>query len=233
VSPLIKLIVGLAGTSLIALAAYKLSRAPLLSGLGSRSAEVMIANGITDGRANWLSPDGWTFRVARLSGTADTATRARTRDAIAALDGVHDALWEDGAAASVATAEPATMDLARCQARIDATIADAGIGFGGGDATITPSSLRPVDAVAQALQRCPDASADIVAHSAPGGNTAINRALAQARAEAVATALGERGIAGGRLTATSAAADGRGPRIDVMLRAAPNGPAPTRGENLQ
>ena len=201
--PRIKLIVGLAGTSLLATAAYKLSRAPLLSGLGSRTAEVMIANGITDGRANWMSPAGWTYRVARLSGTADSLTRTRTRAAVAALPGIDDAVWEDVPAAHTRQADLAATVAAvpsgDCAARLG-IVADA-IGFGTSDVGLNMMAQRRIDAVAQVLQRCPGVKVSIIGHTALPGAPAINVALSQARADAVLVGLVTRGIDRHRLEA--------------------------------
>lgn len=197
--PLVKLIVGVAGTSLLATAAYKLSRAPLLSGLGSRSADVMIANGITDGRASWVSPDGWTYRIARLSGTAETLTRVRTLEAVAAIPGIEAVLWEDSPATDVPPPAPTKGPAGSCVARLDAA-ADP-ISFGASDVGITGIAQRRIDAIAQVLQRCRYAQVSIIGHTAVPGAPAINFALSQARADAVLAALVTRGIARNRLEA--------------------------------
>lgn len=232
----LKLVTGIAGTSLIAALAWQLARAPLLSDLGVRAADVMVANGITDGRAQWLSPDGWTTRVARLSGTADAATRERTRQAIADLPGVSDARWDDVAtptaapAPAVAVANRLALDA--CQTRVDALLTVQPIRFGVNDATIDAESVRQVDAIAQTLKRCPEALVTIVDRSpSPGGN-AIALALSQARADAVATALAERGVAAGKLTATGTPRDAAaaGAAVDVKLSA---GPAPAVQETAR
>lgn len=232
----LKLVTGIAGTSLIAALAWQVARAPLLSDLGVRAADVMVANGITDGRAQWLSPNGWTTRVARLSGTADATTRERTRAAIADLPGVSDARWEETAAPAAAPAAGVAvanrLNLTACQTRIDALLTVQPLRFGANDATIDAESIRQVDAIAQTLQRCPEARVAIVDRSpSPGGN-AIALALSQARADAVASALAERGVAAGQLTATgtprdAAAADAA---VDVKLSA---GPAPAAQETAR
>lgn len=207
---LLKLATGIAGTSLLATLAWQVARAPLLSDLGVRTAEVMVANGITDGSALWISPNGWTSRVARLSGTADAATRQRIRAAVTNLPGVHDALWvetkstrSDTQAVSVDAA--LRFDLAACQTRINALLAVEAIRFGANDATIDGESIRQVDAIAQTLQRCPGARIAIVDHSPASGGNAIAQAMSQARADAVASALVERGIYATNVTATGTA----------------------------
>lgn len=211
----LKLVIGIAGTSLLAAMAWQVARAPLLSDLGVRTAEVMVANGITDGRALWQSPNGWTWRVARLSGTADAATRERTRLAVADLPGVSDAIWEETAAPVAPAPAPSIeeanrLSVAACQTRIDAMLTAQPIRFGATDATVDTQSIRQVDAIAQTVQRCPEALISIVDRSpSPAGN-AIALALSQARADAVATALAERGIASSNLTAAGSPRDASG-----------------------
>lgn len=217
-SPLIKLAVGAVGTVLIAQIAYKLVRSPVLSDLGTRSAEVMAANGITDGRANWVTDNGWTWRVARLSGTADVATRARTRDAVAALRGVNDAVWDDDVAAPPALAVGVATDIRACQVRIDAATTEAAIAFEPGNATPDRDAWPVLDAVAQALATCPGAHVVITARTGPAGGAAVNMALSQARAQAVVTALGERGIP---VTALTAVGNGEAETARIGFRVTP------------
>lgn len=194
-APLIKLAVGIAGTALIANGAYKLARSPLLSDLGSRVAAIMVANGITDGRARWVSNSGWTWRIARLSGTADAATRARTSTAVAALDGVIRAEWDGAAQNEIAgPAATAVGDLAACQIRVDAIVASEPIDFIINTATPSRAAQRPLDAIAQTLATCPDATITVTGDTDIAGTAAINMALSAARAEAVVAALAKRGI---------------------------------------
>ena len=228
----LKLVTGIAGTSLLASLAWQVARAPLLSDLGVRTAEVMVANGITDGSALWISPSGWTSRTARLSGTADAATRDRIRDAVAGLSGVHDARWVDTETAgrdapSVSVDAALRFDLAACQTRINALLAIEAINFGANDATIGGESIRQVDAVAQTLQRCPGVRIAIVDRSPSSGGNAIAQALSQARADAVASALTERGIAAATVTAngTARAAQSGAGNQHVEIQLSP-GPAP-------
>jgi outer membrane protein OmpA-like peptidoglycan-associated protein len=231
----LKLITGIAGTSLLAAVAWDFARAPLLSDLGVRTAEVMMANGITDGRIQWLTPGGWTVRVARLSGTADAVTRERTRVAVAALTGVNDAKW-----VATETLQPDTatldavdrLDIATCQKRIDMLLDAEPIRFGNHNATITRAAVRQVDALAQTLQHCPEARAVVADRSPSMGGNAIALALSQARADAVAHALAERGVDPARVTANGTARDVAATAatrpVDVQLSP---GPAPAGQEN--
>ncbi len=97
VSPATKLLTGITATWLLAYAAYFLQRQSLLVNLGSKAATIMAANGVTDGAARWTSDSDRADRIARLSGSADAATRARIRAQLAALPGIHDAIWTNPA----------------------------------------------------------------------------------------------------------------------------------------
>lgn len=193
-APLIKFAVGVAGTALIATMAYKLGRSSLLSDLGSRSAMVMVANGITDGRARWTTDNGWTWRIARLSGTADAATQRRTRDAVAGLAGISDATWDDLPNAAALSGAATYKDVAACRARIETIIKHRPINFEPYGATPEPSARPLFDAIAQTLLACPSARIHITGHAHTAGTSAVNMALSRARAEAVAMALTTRGI---------------------------------------
>lgn len=96
-SPWFKLLTGVAATALIANLGYGYETQALLAKLGSKAATVMAANGVTDGAARWTDHRGWPYRVARLSGTADTATRARISTQLGAQPGIHAVTWQDRA----------------------------------------------------------------------------------------------------------------------------------------
>lgn len=185
-----KIVVGLVATGVVAAAAHTLTRSPLLSDLGSRSAAVMAANGVTDGRTDWVSDGGWTFRVARISGTANQATRAHTLAAISALDGVHDAVWVDNSQG----ARPSSAGPVDCGVRIAAILAERPVTFAAGGNDLVPGADTIIDALALALKTCPAARVEVVGHSAPAANSLFGLALSQARAEAVVEALTRRGV---------------------------------------
>lgn len=92
-APALKLLVGLAATGLVAKAAYMWERQTLLAGLGQRAAVVLAAQGVRDGAARWTDDAGWTYRTARLSGTADAATRARVSAELARVPGIAGVVW--------------------------------------------------------------------------------------------------------------------------------------------
>jgi hypothetical protein len=93
VAPALKLLVGLAATGLVAKAAYVWERQSLLAGLGQRAAVVLAAHGVRDGVARWTDDAGWTFRIARLSGSTDAATRAAISADLDTTPGIGGAIW--------------------------------------------------------------------------------------------------------------------------------------------
>ena len=92
-APALKLLTGLAATGLVAKAAYMWERQDLLADLGHKAAVVLAAHGVGDGAARWTDAKGWTYRTARLSGTADTATRAAISADLAAVPGIAGVVW--------------------------------------------------------------------------------------------------------------------------------------------
>ncbi len=92
-SPALKLLTGLAATGLVAKAGYVWERQSLLAALGERAAVVLAAHGVRDGAARWTDDAGWTFRIARLSGSADAATRAAISADLGTTPGIGGTVW--------------------------------------------------------------------------------------------------------------------------------------------
>ena len=88
-----KLLTGFAATGLLADMAYRHEREGLLAALGTTAAQVLAAHGVTDGRAAWQTPDGWTYRTARLAGTATPATRAAITADLGRRPGIKAVVW--------------------------------------------------------------------------------------------------------------------------------------------
>ncbi len=88
-----KLLTGLALTYLLTYAAYRYERQALLAKLGTYVATVMIVNNVNNGAARWTDSAGHTSRTARLTGTADSATKAQITAEITAHPGIHAAVW--------------------------------------------------------------------------------------------------------------------------------------------
>lgn len=178
-----------------------------------------VANGAPDG--DWLGvarlgldelrklePGGY----ALLSGTELTVLGSTPRvdvkqaveKTMLALDGGYigrptvtlaTATPPDGAqVAAPAAADP-------CEAKVAASIAGRTIGFATAKADLTAEGRVVLDDVAAVLVSCPATQVMIEGHTDVRGDDAMNLALSQARAEAVAAYLGGKGIAPARLTA--------------------------------
>ncbi|SMQ62609.1 Outer membrane protein OmpA [Devosia lucknowensis] len=130
------------------------------------------------------------------------------------------------------TPQTSAADLAQCRARLAELSAHNAILFQSGAAIIAASATAELDAFAQALLLCPDSMVDVEGHTDSDGDDQQNLALSVARAEAVVTALIERGVSGDRLyaigygesrpVADNATADGKrqNRRIVVSIRGA-------------
>ncbi|MEY2883716.1 MAG: hypothetical protein RL490_1440 [Pseudomonadota bacterium] len=88
-----KLLTGVAATALLAKGAWYIGKQPLQTHLARPIVTVMLAAGVTDASVRWDNDAGWTWRIARLSGTADAATRARVIAAVRRQPGIADAEW--------------------------------------------------------------------------------------------------------------------------------------------
>jgi hypothetical protein len=95
ISARVKLATGIAASGLLTLAAYAWQAQALFARLGTPVAAAMLKHGVTDGSVGWTTGAGWTFRRARLSGSADAATRAAILADVRAIPGIHDASWQE------------------------------------------------------------------------------------------------------------------------------------------
>jgi hypothetical protein len=89
----LKLLTGIAATGLAVNGYYMFQRQVLLADLGAETLPVFTAHHVTDARIDWRSDSGWTLRTARIAGTASAADRATITREIAALPGIHAAVW--------------------------------------------------------------------------------------------------------------------------------------------
>lgn len=92
---LAKLATGIAASGLVATVAHRWQAQSLFADLGRPVAAAMLAHGVRDGSVRWTTDNGWTWRIARLSGTADAATRAAVLAEVRRTPGIHDAIWQD------------------------------------------------------------------------------------------------------------------------------------------
>ena len=89
----------------------------------------------------------------------------------------------------------------RCAARLGAVHRARLIEFSTGSARITKESGPVLDALARVFERCNDDRIEIGGHTDSQGAEDLNQRISQARAEAVVSALIERGVAPGRIVA--------------------------------
>jgi hypothetical protein len=94
-SPWLKLATGVAATALLANGAWRNQGPEILARLSLRAAMAMLRHDITDGSVTFRADNGWIFRTARLSGTADPATRAAVTADLAKKPGIHAVDWRD------------------------------------------------------------------------------------------------------------------------------------------
>lgn len=107
--------------------------------------------------------------------------------------------FTDTAAPPVATSAPAAK-VASCERSLADIVGQEKIQFSTGSAAIKPQSAPVLDALVQAARECPGIL-QVEGHTDSNGTADANRALSNARAEAVVAALSARGLAADRLRA--------------------------------
>jgi hypothetical protein len=91
--PALKLLTGMAATVVLARGASLLQGQVMMAELGQAAATAMQTQGVMDGSISFRQPSGLVARVARLSGTADPATRAAVIADLRRHPGIADAVW--------------------------------------------------------------------------------------------------------------------------------------------
>jgi outer membrane protein OmpA-like peptidoglycan-associated protein len=139
------------------------------------------------------------------------------------VKGNFDAVAAAPAAPPVASPQPAQAAKA-CEVSMTEILKDKQIKFATGKAVITAESASVLDALAAAAKQCPDAGTIAVeGHTDSVGAAASNKALSQARADAVVAALATRGVAKDQLRA-----EGFGPDKPIASNDTPEGKAQNR-----
>jgi len=206
---LAKFLVGAAATSLLAWGAHALTGDDYIAGLQTKAQAALDGGGMSG--VNLAMAHDPLARIAVLSGVSDPAERARIEAAVLAVPGIAGVRWADGdgavpaapaAAAPAAAAPAAAAAVAACQDDVNTVMAGKVINFNSGSAYMPDSSLNVIEEVAGALRDCTGMTIAVEGHTDSSGSAAINQTLSQARADAVAAALAQRGIAAGRVTAT-------------------------------
>jgi hypothetical protein len=91
----LKLLAGLAATVVLARGATLLQGQAMMAMLGGAAATAMKAHGVEDGSVTFRQPTSLVARIARLSGSADAATRAAVIARLKRHPGIADAVWVD------------------------------------------------------------------------------------------------------------------------------------------
>lgn len=202
-----KLLIGGAATSLLAWGAHAAGGERYIAGLGE-GATTALAGTDVEGVTVAMATEPALSRVAVLSGEGLTdEQRAAAEAAVRGVDGVSGVRWagegDKSASGGGAQGETATAAaVTECQTGVDAAIAEKSINFRSGSAFMPESSLAVVTEVADALKDCDGLNVAVGGHTDATGSAEVNQNLSQGRADAVAAALTERGIAADRITAT-------------------------------
>jgi hypothetical protein len=91
--PALKILAGIAATVVVTRGATLLQGQAIMAELGGTAASAMRAHGVVDGSVTFRQPSHRVTRVARLSGTADAATRAAVIAQVKHHPGIADAVW--------------------------------------------------------------------------------------------------------------------------------------------
>ncbi|KPF57471.1 hypothetical protein IP88_16755 [alpha proteobacterium AAP81b] len=89
-----KLATGVLVTGLIAAGAHRWHAQAILAKLGRPVVAVLVVHGVTDGRASWTTPGGWTWRRVHLAGSAAPETRAAVLADLRRTPGIAGADWQ-------------------------------------------------------------------------------------------------------------------------------------------
>jgi hypothetical protein len=89
----VKLLTGVAATVVLARGATLHRGQAIIAELGSAAATALAAHGVPDGSVTFRSEGNTVSRIARVSGTADAATRAAVIAQIRRHPGIQSAVW--------------------------------------------------------------------------------------------------------------------------------------------
>jgi len=211
---LTKGLLGAGVASLLAYGAHSMTGAGYIDKLETSAQSALEGTGV-EGASLTMQTDPLA-RVAIISGVTDAAEQERIRAALLADGTLREVRFSDeavaaddgsaGGDAGVADAAAVTgaseEQVADCQGDINTFMEGKSINFQSGSAYIAPESARVIDGLAERLSGCTGMSIAVGGHTDSTGSAAINDTLSQGRADAVAAALAERGVAAERITAT-------------------------------
>jgi OOP family OmpA-OmpF porin len=234
-----KFLIGAAVTSLLAWGAHTMYGDGYVDGIEEKARDALTI-GEYDGIELNMQRDALS-RVAVLSGTSDPEKRAAIEETVLASANVSSVVWQGDADEAPAAAAVSDEAVASCQSEVEALMEGKTINFATGSAAISADSGELLDSLGAAIAGCEGMSVAISGHTDSTGNADANQILSQARADAVAASLGERGLGADRMstqgfgsTKPLVADDGANAanrRIEFTLSAADAAPeaAPTEG----
>ncbi len=243
-----KFLVGAAVTSLLAWGSVAISGDKMIDGIEGDAKTAFAGMSLPGTSAADVAMQRDPLaRFALVSGTYDDATKDSIRDTLLAVPGVSKVLFTAdrgsdgagdgadaaGAGAGAGAAAPADeAAVAECQTGVDSIMDGKSINFASGSANISADSNQLLDSLADSIKACPGMTVAIGGHTDATGSDAVNQPLSQARADAVASALTERGVGADAITATgygssqpkvegaNSAANAANRRIEFTLSAA-------------
>ncbi|WP_209346972.1 OmpA family protein [Pontixanthobacter sp. CEM42] len=239
----VKILLGGVATSVLAFATHALTGKSYVAGLEEKATAALSAAGVKGASASMVREPS-IRRLAILSGDLDDAARSEAKKAVRTVRGIAEARWDDegGAVANPEIDGLAEAGPSECQAEVTKAAEADPITFRSGSPYLSPTSLRTIDAVAAVLKECEGAKVAVEAHTDATGSAAINNSMSQARADGIAAALIERGIAAEQVSAkgfgsekpkvegTGAAANQANRRIEFTVRGGTTDAKPEEGE---
>jgi OmpA-OmpF porin, OOP family len=261
-SPRGKLLTGLTAVAALATATHFLGAGQAtVNMLQTKAQSALDAEGLD---AAQVSFDGSPLkRVAVLSGALPSASREKALNAVRAVSGVMDVRWDEKQAvggtpatpvaeanpapelqkpatgnipAKETTDNPAPATNSLCQQRVDTAIKGRSITFRNGSPWVNFPARKLIADVAAAFKSCSDATLVVTGHADGSGGQSINRAMSQARADAVRALLLADGLSASHVTAKGMGAGHPVAGADVStnrrieFHVSGGAPAPTTGK---
>ncbi len=193
-------VTGAVVASLLAWGAHHMTGEDYINGLEAKGKEALAGEGM-DGISLEMKRDPLE-RLALLDGTDDPEQRKAVEAALAAK-GITRVKWAGDDDAAAAPVEGASEEVvANCQAELDAIKEGKTVTFRSGSAYMGEDSLGLIGELADKLNACEGTNVAVGGHTDATGSDEVNQNLSQARADAVAAALAERGVDASRVTAT-------------------------------
>lgn len=201
-----KFIVGAAGASLLAWGAHAVTGENYINSLEEQSKAALADAGMSD--VSVKMKRDWLSRTALVDGVTDKAKRKEVEGILKkGVPGLVAVKWpkgdgKGGKDAAAATTGASEEEVASCQEDVNTFMSDKTINFAINSADLAPEAVGVVDGLAEKLSGCTGMAIGVGGHTDATGSAETNKTLSQARADSVAAALSERGVAAERITAT-------------------------------